>query len=138
MAAAAGEATPKSEPHYTSLDFIGTIRQSVAGTLQRRYMPTHREAIMATEVSDNSARSRYELQADGGIAVAYYEVRGDTLVFTHTIVPEELQGQGLASRLIKGALDDIRRRGLKIVPQCSFVARYIERHPEERDLAVED
>ena len=89
---------------------------------------------MAGTITDNGARSRYELAADGGIAVAYYERRGDVIVFTHTVVPERLQGRGLASRLIEGALADVRRRDLKVQPDCPFVAHYIERHPEERDL----
>jgi hypothetical protein len=89
---------------------------------------------MTASVTDNRARQRYELKAEGGIAVAYYEPRGEALVFTHTVVPERLQGQGIASALIEAALADVRRRGLKIVAQCPFVARYVERHPEEQDL----
>jgi len=89
---------------------------------------------MDGDVINNEGRKRYELHADGGIAVAYYEPRGDALAFVHTVVPEALQGRGLASILIKAALADVRRRGLRIIAECPFVARYIERHPEERDL----
>ncbi len=89
---------------------------------------------MADEVTKNEARRRYELHAEGGIAVAYYEPRGDAVAFVHTVVPEALQGRGLASILIKAALADVRERGLKVIAECPFVARYIERHPEERDL----
>ena len=91
---------------------------------------------MSPDVTDNRERLRYELRVEKGLAVAYYEPRDGTLVFTHTVVPEALRGQGLASKLIKAALDDARRRGLKVVPQCPFVARYIEGHPEERDLVA--
>lgn len=93
---------------------------------------------MTEELRLDPARQSYELKVDGGIAVAHYESRGDALVLTHTVVPERLQGKGIASKLIKFALDDIRRRGLKLVAQCPFVARYIERHPEERDLLALD
>ena len=89
---------------------------------------------MAGEVTNNEARQRYELAVEGGIAVAYYEPRGSAIALTHTVVPERLQGRGLASVLIKAALADIRKRGLKVVPDCPFVARYIEHHPEEADL----
>jgi len=89
---------------------------------------------MDGDVINNEARKRYELHADGGIAVAYYEPRGDALAFVPTVVPEALQGRGLASILIKAALADVRRRGLRIIAECPFVAHYIERHPEERDL----
>jgi predicted GNAT family acetyltransferase len=89
------------------------------------------------EVINNAGRQRYELAAEGGIAVAYYEPRGSAIALTHTVVPERLQGKGLASVLIKAALADIRQRKLKVIPECPFVARYIERHPEEVDLLAD-
>lgn len=89
---------------------------------------------MDGDVIKSEARQRYELQADGGVAVAYYEPRGQAIAFTHTLVPERLQGRGLAGRLIKAALADVRQQGLKVIAECQFVASYIERHPEERDL----
>ena len=52
----------------------------------------------------------------------------------HTATPVEARGRGLASQLIKGVLDEVRSRGLKIVPRCPFVRAYAERHPEDRDL----
>lgn len=89
---------------------------------------------MDGNVVNNTERKRYELHAEGGLAVAYYEPRGDALAFVHTVVPERLQGRGLASTLIKAALADVRQRGLKVIAECPFVAAYIDRHPEERDL----
>lgn len=89
---------------------------------------------MDEDIINDEARQRYELRAEGGVALAYYEPRGEALALTHTIVPERLQGKGLASKLIKAALADVRERGLKVVPECPFVARHIERHPEEQDL----
>jgi hypothetical protein len=91
---------------------------------------------MVDEVINNKARKRYELHAEGGIAVAYYELRSDAVAFVHTVVPEHLQGRGLASILIKGALADVRTRNLKVIAECPFVARYIERHPEDQDLLI--
>ena len=92
---------------------------------------------MNGDVINSAAHQRYELHTDGGIAVAYYEARGPNIAFTHTVVPDRLQGRGLASKLIKAALADVRERGLKVIAECPFVARYIERHPEERDLLAE-
>jgi predicted GNAT family acetyltransferase len=134
MAGATSRATANGITVAREGYFPALVGHSVAQALQGRYVPTENKDRRMDKVTDNAARQRYELKADGGIAVAYYEARGETMVFTHTVVPEKLQGQGLASRLIKGALDDVRRRGLKIVAQCPFVARYIDRHPEERDL----
>lgn len=86
------------------------------------------------EVTDNKDRSRYELVIDDHTAFAAYEIAGDVITFTHTVVPGELRGQGVASRLISAALADVRARGMKLVAQCPFVAAYIEKHPQERDL----
>ena len=85
-------------------------------------------------VRDNKAEQEFELVVDGHRALAAYQMEGDTIVFTQTIVPKAIEGRGVASKLIRAALDSVRDRGLKVVPQCPFVAAYIERHPEMRDL----
>ncbi|MEN2787031.1 GNAT family N-acetyltransferase [Sphingomonas qilianensis] len=87
-----------------------------------------------TQPHDAPAQNRFELAEQGETAFAAYTVAGDTITFTHTIVPPALEGQGIASRLIGYALGEARARGLKVRPECSFVAAYIERHPETRDL----
>jgi len=89
------------------------------------------EAVM--NVRHNQAASRYELDTEHGLAIAVYSVRGDKAVFTHTEVPPQDEGKGIATRLVRAALDDIRRRGLKIVPACSFVVAFVRRHPEYDD-----
>ena len=71
---------------------------------------------------------------DGDTAIAAYEIDGDTITFTHTLVPPALQGQGVGSTLIAYALAQARERHLKVVAACSFVAAYIERHPDSADL----
>jgi uncharacterized protein len=91
---------------------------------------------MAENVTNNTAESRYELHAEGGVAVAAYQQRGDIVAFTHTMVPEKLRGRGLAGTLIAAALADVRHRGLKIRPECAFVIDYVERHPEVQDLVA--
>jgi uncharacterized protein len=59
-------------------------------------------------------------------------------VLRHTEVAPSEEGQGLGGRLVAGALADIRTRGLRVVPVCMFVAAYIKRHPEQRDLVAPD
>jgi hypothetical protein len=86
------------------------------------------------EVRNNEARNRFELVVDGATAVAQYTLDEGVIHFTHTIVPREVEGRGIGSRLVKGALDEARRRGLRVDPVCPFVRAYIERHPEYRDL----
>jgi predicted GNAT family acetyltransferase len=84
------------------------------------------------EPAHDEARSRYELRLDGrAVAHARYHREGEAVVFTHTEVDEALEGQGLGSRLAAYALDDVRSRGLKAVPRCSFIAGYIARHEKE-------
>ena len=86
------------------------------------------------EVRNNRAESRYELVVDGDLAIAVYRRQGAVVAFTHTAVPERLEGRGIGSRLVKGALADVRGHGLRALPACEFVAAYMERHPEEQDL----
>lgn len=86
------------------------------------------------EITDNTARSRFELNVDGAVAFADYAMAGDTLVLLHTEVPAALSGKGVGSALARGVLDDARRRGLKVLPRREFMAAYIERHPEHGDV----
>lgn len=88
------------------------------------------------QVIDNRAEQEFMLEVDGERAIAAYQLYGDEIVFTHTVVPPRIEGRGVASRLIRFALDSARDRGLKVVAQCQFVATYIDRHPGYRDLLV--
>lgn len=86
-------------------------------------------------VSDDGAKSRYVATLDGDPAgIAAYERSGDTIVFTHTVVDENLEGRGIGSALIRHALDDARAQNLTVVPRCEFVAEFIDDHPEYQDL----
>jgi uncharacterized protein len=85
---------------------------------------------MSDRVIRNDAEGRYELDLGAGLAVAYFERREDRVLFTHTEVPPAARGQGAASKLIAGALADVRAQGLQAVPLCSFVRRYMEDHPD--------
>jgi predicted GNAT family acetyltransferase len=89
---------------------------------------------MNDTVSDNPAQQRYELAVDGHVAASYYEIANGVITFVHTEVPPELGGKGVGSKLIKGALDQVRAGGLKVIAQCPFVKAYIEKHPEYVDL----
>ena len=87
-----------------------------------------------TDVVNNKAHHRYELVVDGHLAATYYKIEGGVITFIHTEVPPELGGQGVGSQLVKGALDQVRADGLKVIPQCPFVKAYIGKHPEYADL----
>jgi uncharacterized protein len=87
-----------------------------------------------TEIVNNRTKHRYELAVDGHIAATYYELAGPMITFVHTEVPLELGGKGIGSKLIKGALDQVRSEGLKVIAQCPFVKAYIDKHPDYADL----
>ena len=85
-------------------------------------------------VRNNTALSRFELDAEGGTAVANDRLDNGVIAFFHTETPAHLQGRGIASQLVRGALDEARAKGLKVRPRCSFVGQYMARHPETHDL----
>ena len=85
-------------------------------------------------VTDNPARSRYELDLAGEVAFATYRLGPGEVVIPYTEVPRHLRGQGIGSALVRGVLEDIRAKGLKVVPRCGFVAAFIRDNPEFRDL----
>ena len=91
------------------------------------------------EVVDHHEAHRYEARAADGtvLGFSHYRLRGDTVVFTHTEVDDAQEGQGVGSRLVRGALDDVRAGGRRIRPLCPFVKAYVDGHPEYADL-VED
>lgn len=92
---------------------------------------------MVTEPTKNALMQRFELVADGRMAVLEYVDQGnDVLVFTHTFVPPELRGRDIAALLTKFALNDARAQGKKVVPQCSYVAVFMERNKEYADLSA--
>jgi uncharacterized protein len=84
---------------------------------------------MTDVISNNAAQHRFELEVEGHIAA------GDVITFEHTEVPAELGGKGIGSKLVKGALDQVRAEGLKVVAQCPFVKGWIgrtsNRHPAQ-------
>jgi uncharacterized protein len=91
------------------------------------------------EVRDNPAKLRYELVDDGNVVgEILYRRDPDRIVLVHTEVAPELEGQGLASRLVADALDDIRAKGLRVVPICPFVRSYLGHHPGYEDLVATD
>jgi predicted GNAT family acetyltransferase len=87
------------------------------------------------DVRNNIERSRYELVRDDRvIGVADYYLRDGVMVFPHTAIEPELRGRGLGAVLVKRALDDVRRKGGRIVPACWFVADFVQANPEYADM----
>ncbi len=87
-----------------------------------------------TKVIHDAAARRFSLATEGRAAVADYELAGDTVIFTHTFVPPELRGRGLAEKLVRAGLEWARAEKRRVVPACSYVAAFIRRNAEFQDL----
>lgn len=85
-------------------------------------------------VRHNAAEHRFEAEVDGHLSVADYEEQNGSLVFTHTFVPPELRGRGVAEALVRAGLEFAREQKARVVPACSYVAKFIERHREYQGL----
>jgi predicted GNAT family acetyltransferase len=90
---------------------------------------------MTAEVHEERDRSRFAARVEGQLAgFAAYELTDGVITFTHTVVGDDFEGQGVGSALARTGLDAARERGLVVVPRCSFIAGWIGRHPEYADL----
>lgn len=107
-------------------------RNTVATPVRGRFVGGMAEPVPL--VRHDAAAGRYEIAIGAQVAVADYELVDGRQVFTHTFVPSELRGRGLAEALVRRALADARTAGRKVVPACSYVAAFIDRHPEFQDL----
>jgi uncharacterized protein len=85
-------------------------------------------------VRHDSSHRRFIAVVDGHEAGLEYEQRGDVLSLTHTGVPPEIGGRGVAGDLMRTALEYARTEGLKVQPACSYAAAFMERHPQYADL----
>ena len=89
---------------------------------------------MIDNFHDNEARNRFELDVGGTIAFVTYRKTPDTITLEHTIVPPELGGQGVGSKLARATLDAVRAQGRKLIVECKFIQGYMRKHPEDNDL----
>jgi len=88
------------------------------------------------EVVNNRERRRYEAIVEGVVAgISAYQLTDELIVFTHTEVGEEYEGEGVGGALVQGALDDVRLEGAhRVLPLCPFVKAWIGRHRDYQDL----
>ena len=93
------------------------------------------EAISRSEaISDNRAKSRFELIVGNQTVFADYRRNGSTLLISYVEAPPSLRGTGAAGRLMEGVMERARAEGLKVVPVCSYAAMWIQRHRQHADL----
>ncbi|CAM5597378.1 GNAT family N-acetyltransferase [Rhodanobacter lindaniclasticus] len=82
---------------------------------------------------DRKAR-RFHTEVEGAQCVLEYELASAVMTITHTGVPPEVGGRGIASALVQAALEAARAEGWKVVPACSYAAVWMQRHPPYLDL----
>ena len=88
-------------------------------------------------VTDAPGAQRYEARLDGELAgVLEYVVKRGRIGLIHTEVEPDLEGRGIGASLARFALDDARRRGLRVIATCPYVKRYLVKHPEDHDIVV--
>ena len=85
-------------------------------------------------IRHDAGGKRFGTTVDGTLAHLDYELDGDTMTITHTIVPPEIGGRGIAGQLVAAAFDAARENGWKVRTQCSYSAAWAEKHPETCDL----
>ena len=86
------------------------------------------------EVKHNPQAQRFEIELDGQLAVAEYDLEGNDIYFTHTEVPTSFEGRGIGSQLARAALDYAQAKGYTVHVLCSFINAYIQNHPEYERL----
>jgi predicted GNAT family acetyltransferase len=95
------------------------------------------KAALDGVVRENLEKHRFELPIEeGAMALAYYTIENGQMVLTHTEVPSEYSGQGIASRLAKGTFELLRQSGRKAVLKCPFMGAFFARHPEYADVVA--
>jgi predicted GNAT family acetyltransferase len=91
---------------------------------------------MEYQIEHNESGSRFETQVEGKLSLVDYIERGNVLIVTHTEVPAELEGRGIAAALTKALLEYVRNNGLKVRPVCPYTKAYIQKHAEYADLVA--
>jgi predicted GNAT family acetyltransferase len=92
--------------------------------------------FMDYDIRKNESESRFETTVDGHTAFSQYSLAPGRITFLHTEVPEALAGRGIANHIVQFALEHARDEELEVIPACSFVAKFIQRHPEYSDLVA--
>lgn len=81
-----------------------------------------------TKFTDNTEENRFELELDGGTAIADYSRDGDKLSINRVFVPEELRGQGAAGKIMAEILQMAEKNGDTLVPVCSYAVAWMEKN----------
>ncbi|MEO5830153.1 MAG: GNAT family N-acetyltransferase [Rhodanobacter sp.] len=89
---------------------------------------------MSPSVQHDRVGQRFHSEVEGMPCVLDYSLAAGVMTITHTGVPAEVGGRGIAATLTRFAMDTARSEGWKIIPACSYAAAWLQRHPEYADL----
>ena len=93
---------------------------------------------MGIEIRHDEEQQRFVAEVDGAEAVVQYRQPDEhTLDLYRTYTPDALRGRGIAGRIVEAALEHAQAVGLRVVPTCPYVARFIEKHPEYQELVAD-
>ncbi|MFC5741731.1 GNAT family N-acetyltransferase [Dyella tabacisoli] len=85
-------------------------------------------------ISHDLSEHRFEVEVDGVSCILDYTLAGNVMTITHTVVPPAVGGRGIASELVRNAMDVARAEHWKVIPACSYSATWVQRHPDYADL----
>lgn len=91
---------------------------------------------MEYKVTHHPERRHFETTVEGYTGYVEYRREGDSIEITHTIVPTQIEGRGVASSLVKAAYDYAREKGLSVIPSCSYALAWSRRHPEYAEVTA--
>jgi predicted GNAT family acetyltransferase len=95
-------------------------------------------ASMSIAITNNRKLQRYEANVEGGLAFVDYHRHGQQITFSHTEVPKEAEGKGVAAALAKFAFEDARQNALEVFPICPYIVSYLKRHREYLDVVAHE
>ena len=113
-----------------------TCNRYCDGNRRQRDSASHQETLSVASVDNNVRDQRFEIRSDGDMAFLSYRPKDGAIALIHTEVPEALEGRGIGTTLAAGAFAYARSRQLRVEVICPFVARWLERHPEQRDIVM--
>jgi uncharacterized protein len=94
----------------------------------------HLGTVMTHDIQHETTQHRFSTTVENQLCVLEYDLADSVMTITHTRVPQAVGGKGIAAELTRVALQTARHNGWQVVPQCSYAAVYIKRHPEYADL----
>ena len=92
---------------------------------------------MDFEIKQDMKKNRFVSFVEGYEAVVEYTLKDNIIDIYRTYTPTELRGKGIAGRLVNFALEHTKENNLKVIPTCSYVKGYIERHENYKELLTE-